>query len=97
VFSEAGGQSLQAAWSPDGKSIVFAAYANQDRMMTEEIESKLFAAAATGGEPAAITERGASYQHPRFSPGGDYLYAQTERGADPPGRLYSLTRLAQFS
>ena len=97
VFSEPGGQSLQAVWAPDGKSIVFAAYANRDRMMDEEIESKLFAAAATGGEPAAITERDASYQHPHFSPAGDYLYAQTERGADPAGRLYSLTRLARFS
>lgn len=97
VFSEAGGQSLQTAWAPDGKSIVFAAYANRDRMMGEETESKLFVVPVTGGEPAAITERGASYQHPRFSPGGDSLYAQTERSPEPPERLYSLTRLAKFS
>ena len=97
VFSEAGGSSLHAVWAPDGKSIVFAAYANRDRMMGEETESKLFVAAATGGEPAPITEKGASYRHPHFSPVGDYLYAQTERSPDPPERLYAVTRLAQFS
>jgi dipeptidyl aminopeptidase/acylaminoacyl peptidase len=96
VFNETGGQDLQAVWAPDGKSIVFVAYANRDRMMGEEVESKLFVVAAAGGEPAAITERGASYEHPHFSPTGNYLYAQTERSPDPAGRLYSLTRLAQF-
>ena len=96
VFNETGGQDLQAVWAPDGKSIVFVAYANRDRMMGEEVESKLFFVAAAGGEPAAITERGASYEHPHFSPTGNYLYAQTERSPDPAGRLYSLTRLAQF-
>lgn len=97
VFSESGGQNLQAAWAPDGKSIVFAAYADRDRMMAEDVESKLYVVPATGGEPAAITEKGVSYEHPQFSPKGDFLYAQAERSPEPAGRLYSLTRLAQFS
>jgi len=75
--------------APDGKSIVFVAYANRDRMMGEEVESKLFFVAAAGGEPAAITERALAMSNPHFSPTGNYLYAQTERSPDPAGRLYS--------
>ena len=38
LFTEAGAQSLQAVWTPDGKSVVFAAVMNRNEMMSAETE-----------------------------------------------------------
>jgi len=91
----AGGQSLQAVWAPDGKSVVFAAYVNRNEMMSAQLYSALFAAPVSGGEPQQLTEKGQRFTKPRFSLQGDALYALQERQA-AGGRLYSLTRLARF-
>jgi dipeptidyl aminopeptidase/acylaminoacyl peptidase len=96
LFNPAGGQSLHAIWTPDGQSIVFAAYVNRSEMMSAETESRLFVTPAGGGEPRALTGAGLQFSRPKFSPAGDRLYALTERKAKPGGRLYSLKRLAQF-
>jgi dipeptidyl aminopeptidase/acylaminoacyl peptidase len=92
----AGGQSLQAVWAPDGKSIVFAAHVNRNEMMSAELYSALFVAPASGGEPQQLTEKGEKFTKPRFSPRGEALYALQERKAAPGGRLYSLSRIARF-
>src|SRR5262249_10300721 len=97
LFNPAGGQSLHAIWTPDGQSIVFAAYVKRTEMMSAETEARLVVASAAGGEPRALTESGLQFSRPKFSPAGDRLYALTERKAKPGGRLYSLKRLAQFS
>jgi dipeptidyl aminopeptidase/acylaminoacyl peptidase len=97
VFNPMGGQTLQPAWAPDGKSIVFVAYVNRNEMMSAELYSALFAVPASGGEPRRLTENGQKFTKPKFSPQGDALYALQERRATPGGRLYSLTRLARFS
>jgi dipeptidyl aminopeptidase/acylaminoacyl peptidase len=93
----AGGQSLQAVWTPDGKSILFAAYVNRDEAMSAETESQLFVVAAEGGEPRQITLRGQAFSQPRFSLQGDALYAINQRMPVVGGRIYSLSRLAKFS
>jgi dipeptidyl aminopeptidase/acylaminoacyl peptidase len=93
----AGGQALNAIWTPDGKSVVFTAYVNRDETMSAETESHLFVVSASGGEPQQITERGQSFSNPRFAPKGDALYAEHQRNPVPGGRLYSLTRLAKFA
>ena len=97
LFNPAGGQSLHAIWTPDGKSIVFAAYVNRTEMMSAETEARLFVAPAGGGEPRPLTGSGDQFSHPKFSRAGDRLYALTTRKAKPGGRLYSLDRLAQFT
>jgi dipeptidyl aminopeptidase/acylaminoacyl peptidase len=97
VLEATGGQTLQAAWAPDGQSIVFAAYANRSEMMSASTYSGLFVAPASGGEPRPLTEPGESFTRPTFSPRGDALFALHERTAAPGGRIYSLTRLARFA
>jgi dipeptidyl aminopeptidase/acylaminoacyl peptidase len=97
LFNDLGGQNLQAIWTPDGKSVVFAAFVNRNEWMSAEPESALFVAPASGGEPRQVTEHGQSFSKPKFSPKGDMLYALHERRATPGGRLYSLKRLARLS
>jgi dipeptidyl aminopeptidase/acylaminoacyl peptidase len=97
LFNPGGGQSLNAVWTPDGQSILFAAYVNRTEMMSAETESRLFVTPASGGEPRALTGSGLQFSRPKFSPAGDRLYALAERKAKPGGRLYSLKRLAQFT
>lgn len=98
IFNTTGGQTLQPIWTPDGKAIVFAAYANRNEMMSVETYSALFVVPASGREePRQLTESGQKFTKPKFSRQGDALYALQERRATPGGRLYSLTRLARFA
>jgi dipeptidyl aminopeptidase/acylaminoacyl peptidase len=87
--------SLQAAWTPDGREIVFAATVNKSEMMRAETETQLFRVGRQGGEPVQLTQPGHSYTRPRFSPDGRALYALQDRtpSAQHP---YSPTRLARF-
>jgi len=90
----AGGQSLQAVWSPDGRQVVFTAVLNRDETMFAEVESHIFAVAASGGEPRMLSQRGQSFTSPKFSPKGE-LFALHTRSPEKT-RLYSLTRLAKL-
>lgn len=87
--------TLQAAWAPDGKEIVFAAAVNKNQMMTAETETHLFKIGIQGGEPTQITAAGHSYSQPQFSPDKEFLFALQDRTptAEHP---YSLTRIARF-
>ncbi len=89
-----GGQDLGAVWSPDGQHIVFAAVTNRTDAMFAEVESSLFRVALTGGEPVRLTQPGASFSGPVFSPDGRTLYAEHQKSPES-GRIYSLTRLAK--
>lgn len=93
----AGGQSLQAVWTPDGQAVVFTAYVNRDETMSAETESQLFVVSAKGGEPRMLTGRGQICSEPKFSPAGDALYALHQKLPERGGRLYSLNRLAKFA
>ncbi len=86
-----GGDSLQAVWSPDGRSIVFTATTDRDRSAYAATSTQIFRIPAEGGEPAAITTGPDSYSHPIFRPDGKALYASQNR--DESKALYSLTRL----
>jgi len=87
--------SLHAAWSPDGKEIVFAATVNKNEMMTTETESHLFRVGRQGGEPVQLTQKGNSYTRPQFSPDGKALFALEDRSATAK-QLYSVTRIVRF-
>jgi len=96
VFTGEGAtRTLQPVWSPDGQEIVFAAVTNRDAMMREPVPSALYRV-KLGGEPVAITVKGASYLEPAFSPDGKTLVVKIEKDADP-AHLYNLTRLAAIT
>jgi dipeptidyl aminopeptidase/acylaminoacyl peptidase len=91
VFSLTGAD-LQAVWSPDGGSIVFAATVNEDKSAYAPTTTNLYRIPAGGGEPVALTSGADSYARPVFRPDGKALYMlHTRREEDV---LYSLSRLA---
>ncbi len=85
------GQSLDAIWAPDGKSIVFAASVDRDRAAYAFTSSQLFRVAATGGEPVALTTGLDQWSEPQFSPDGRTLAATVARRTD---KVYNKSQLA---
>src|SRR3989441_6871006 len=88
---EGSGDSLEPAWAPDGKSIVFVATTNRDRWAYSPTNTHLFEVAATGGEPRTLTIGNAGYGHPAFSPDGKSVCF---RAGDDWGKIYAVDRLA---
>ncbi len=87
------GYELQATWTPDGQSIVFAAATNRNESAFANVPTQLFQVCVCGGEPKQLTQGGISYSRPQFSPDGKTLYAL----ATPEGpATYNLTRLARY-
>ena len=93
---EGPGENLNAVWTPDGSGIVFAAVANRDRMMTEEVDGALYVVSADGGAARRLTPKGASYVSPEFSPDGKVLYALESRDSTAK-QIYFVSRLAQLT
>jgi dipeptidyl aminopeptidase/acylaminoacyl peptidase len=86
------GHTLDAVWTPDGASIVFAADVNQHEAAFANVVSRLYVVPAAGGEPRAFTEDPRSYSRPMFSPDGRALYALVEENNTS---IYNLTRVAR--
>jgi dipeptidyl aminopeptidase/acylaminoacyl peptidase len=72
------GEQLEAAWAPDGSSIVFAATGARDQAARADVQLSLYALPAGGGEPRRLTGEEASYSHPQFAPDGSALYARSQ-------------------
>ncbi|HVD78426.1 MAG TPA: S9 family peptidase, partial [Vicinamibacteria bacterium] len=88
---EGSGDSLEPAWAPDGKSIVFVATTNRNRGAYSPTNTHLFEVAATGGEPRPLTTGNAGYAHPAFTPDGKSVCF---RAGDEWGKIYAVDRLA---
>lgn len=92
------GEDIDFTWSPDGRSLVFAATANRDTAAYDWTHADLYQVPVDGGEPKRLTGDGSaraqdSYARPDFSHDGRVLYTQrTPRS----GRIYNATRLASF-
>ena len=69
------GESISAAWTPDGNSVVFAATTNRNEWTFKDVTTSLWQVPASGGEPRRITGDNADYGSPRFRPDGKALYA----------------------
>ncbi len=89
------GQSLNAVWAPDGKSVVFAASTNRNEAARAATFTQIYSVAAGGGEPVQLTRDSRSYHELRFAPDGKTLLALSEEEA--PGKVYDLSRLASFA
>jgi dipeptidyl aminopeptidase/acylaminoacyl peptidase len=88
------GEEIDAAWAPDGKSVVFAATTERDTTAYAEASVQLFSVPASGGEPTVLTEGADSYGAPAFRPDGHALLAKVEKGGD--GKVYHQSRVASF-
>lgn len=89
----AGGTAISGEWTPDGKSIVFAATTAGNTGAYAEVDFGLYRVSADGGEPERIASARGSYGNPSFSPDGRTLYATFEPNN---GKTYNLSRLVAF-
>lgn len=87
------GESIAAAWSPDGSTVVFVATTNRNEAAHAEVVLSLFAMPASGSEPRRLTGPEASYGSPAFAPDGSALYA---RMTPENEFVYNDARLVRF-
>jgi len=87
------GDVIEAAWSPDGSTIVFTATTERDASARAVVQQSLYVMPAGGGEPQRLTGDDASYSQPRFAPDGSALYA---RSAPATKFAYNAERLVRF-
>jgi len=90
---EGGRDEIDAAWSPDGQSVVFNATTKRNSAAYAEVAVDLYRVAVGGGEPELIAHADGGYGRPRFSPDGKTLFTLWEPNN---GKVYNLTRLAAF-
>ena len=87
------GEEIDAIWSPDGRSVVFAASTNWNTRAYDFTNTDLFRVDAGGGEPVRLTQGGHSWSEPAFSADGRTLFAVFE----PESRnVYTADRVASL-
>jgi dipeptidyl aminopeptidase/acylaminoacyl peptidase len=93
--AEGSRDEIDAAWSPDGQSIVFAVSTNRNVSAYAESGLDLYRIAVQGGATPELIAHAAdgSYVRPRFSPDGKSLYAVYNANN---GKLYNLDRLVRY-
>jgi dipeptidyl aminopeptidase/acylaminoacyl peptidase len=85
--------NIDAAWSPDGKSVVFAVATELNTAAFAEVPLRLYRLGVSGGEPEVIGSKNGSYDNPSFSPDGKTLFATFNANN---GKVYNVNRLIAF-
>ncbi|HET7712780.1 MAG TPA: S9 family peptidase [Thermoanaerobaculia bacterium] len=92
-IGEGSRDEIDATWSPDGGSIVFAVTTARNTAAFAEVATDLYRTKAEGGKPERIASDQGSYRTPRISPDGKTLYAVFNPNN---GKVYNLDRLVAF-
>ena len=86
--------SLEAAWTPDGKALVFNATSNLDQAAFARVLYQLHLVTLEGGETLQLTNAGDwSCTAPKFSPDGDALFCKLSPENE---YVYNLEEVARF-
>ncbi|MEK6371659.1 MAG: S9 family peptidase [Acidobacteriota bacterium] len=87
-------EDIDAAWSPDGSSIVFAVTTGRNTAAYAEYGADLYQVGINGGEePKLIAHHSGSYSRVKFSSDGKALFALFNPNN---GKVYNLDRLVRF-
>ena len=88
------GDTLNAAWAPDGRSLVFNATTNLDEAAHSRVRFRLYAVGAEDGELRSLTDSPAwSCTAPQFSDDGRHLYC---RYSPENEQVYNHDEIARF-
>ena len=89
-----GFNTVNASWTPDGKSIIFSATTDAGVAAYQEPVSHLYKVSVDGGDAQQLTKDASSYSDPQFSPGGKYLFCLS--GVANNKQLYNQEHLTRF-
>ena len=89
------GDALDAAWTPDGRGVVFAATTNRDAAARAAVYASLWHVNLDGGEPRQLTMDDDDYAAPKFTPDGSALLARVQPASER--YVYVAARLARWS
>jgi WD40-like Beta Propeller Repeat len=87
------GESIELAWSKDGRSIVFAVTTERNAAAYSETAKDIYRVDTGGGEPTRIAHGAGAYGSPKFSADGKTLCAKFNPNN---GRPYNNERLVAF-
>jgi len=90
-----GGDSIEAAWTPDGRGVVFVATVERDAAARADVNSSLWLVGVDGGEPRRLTGEEGDYSSPGFTPDGRMLLAKVQPAS--PQWVYTASRLVRWS
>ena len=91
--AEGSREDIDAAWAPDGLTIVFAVTTGRNTSAYAEVGTDLYAIDPQNPEPRLIAHDAGSYGRPKFSPDGKTLFAAFTA---QNGKVYNLERLVAF-
>ena len=88
------GEAIDAAWTPDGRGVVFAATTNRHAAARAEVTLALWHVKLDGGEPRRLSGDEGDYSSPEFTADGKALIAKVE----PPAErwVYTAARLVSW-